>query len=341
MKQSDYQPMNKSEFARALEIPSYERAREKKLKRGSEGDTMVGVIRFQVNSGNAWFYPDLDNKENLAAGLKPDQFDRVFVQSYHTGLALDGDRVSVRVKLPPGNQAKDEPKSKGKKFKSKKGAKFNKSSNGKRGRFDDEAKGKVTRVLERTSNAVLGTYRERGKFRYIEPDFVGFTRPMDLVGEILKAKSGQRVVAELVGWESRSAAPVGKITKVLGWPEDPGVDIESVISKHRLRAGFGGDVKREAEALLTSLQGGVKDDTATNEEGGDPLIEISPAELDRREDWREELVLTVDPDDAKDFDDALAVKALEGGGYELAVHIADVSHYVKPGSALEMCCNHI
>ncbi len=306
--------------------------RDGKGKRGSEGEMMVGAIRFQVGTGHAWFYPELDNKDNIAAGLDPDKFDRVFVQSYHTGLALEGDKVSVRVKFPA---AKKEADSREKKFSGKKDQHPKGGKKGKRGRFDDEAKGKVVRVLKRTSGVVLGTYRERGKFRYMESDFVGFAKPMDLVGDVLGAESGQRVVAELVSWDNKSAAPVGKMTKVLGWPEDPGVDIESVISKHSLHAGFPSDVKEAAVSLLAKLQGDKKSESSDKEEGGDPLIEISAEELERREDWRDELVITVDPDDAKDFDDALAVKELENGGYELAVHIADVSHYVKPGSALD------
>ena len=361
MGRDDYQPMNKSEMARALEVPSYERAAmraslnklerkgkiilgkksryileggasdnkanffQNKGKKGAEGGLMVGVIKFQ-SSGHAWFYPDLGNEDNLAAGLNPDKFDRVFVQSYHTGLALDGDRVSVRVKLPTDSKTKEK---KGK-IKGRRGEKFSK----KKRRFNDEAKGKVVLVLERVSGVILGIYRERGKFRFIEPDFVGFERSVDLIGEVLGAKSGQKVVANLIRWDSRSESPIGEITKVLGWPEDPGVDIESVISKHRLRAGFSSEVKGEAISLLSSLQGG-RNSVDSEIEGGNPCIAISDREMGRREDWRGELVLTVDPDDAKDFDDALAVKELEGGGFELAVHIADVSHYVKPGSELD------
>ncbi|MGJ8657100.1 MAG: ribonuclease R family protein [Akkermansiaceae bacterium] len=368
MKSGDYQPMNKSEFSRALNVPSPARAamraalnklerkgvivagkqsryslagagkgvgNSKVVKKGHAGGLMVGVIRFQ-NGGNAWFYPDLDNKDNIAAGLDVDKFDRVFVMSYDTGLALDGDRVSVNVRLPKSTEEQPpSAKYKGKKFKGKKNAKFSgKRGGNRRGRFDDEAKGKVTNVIKRASGVVLGTFRAKGKFRNIEPDFAGFQRPMELVGGDLGAKSGQKVVAELVSWDSKSAPPVGKITKVLGWPEDPGVDIESVISKHSLRAGFPGDVKDEAIELLASLQGGVKN--AKAEEGEEsPVLNISKKELDRRADWRNELVITVDPDDAKDFDDAISVKSIEGGGYELAVHIADVSHYIKPGSALD------
>lgn len=367
MKSENYEPMNKSEFARALSIQSQERgamrAALSHLERGGlivegkkgryyikgkaanktaggkfskkginagKGGIMVGVIRFQTG-GNAWFYPDLKNEENIAAGLDVDQFDRVFVQSYDTGLALDGDRVSVIVKLPePAEQEPPSAKYRGKNFKGKKGGRESKGR--KSSRFENEAKGKVRHVIERGSNVLLGTFRVQGKFRYVEPDFSGFQTSLELKGEEMGALSGQRVVVELLSWESKSAAPVGKITKVLGWPEDPGVDIESVISKHSLRAGFPAEVKDEAIELLASLQDGT---TASKEGEESPVINISAKELERREDWRDQLVITVDPDDAKDFDDAIAVKSLQGGGWELAVHIADVSHYVKPGSALD------
>ncbi len=368
MKGGNYQPMNKSELARALSVPSAERSAMRavlnrmerkgvisagkkarysiKAKvagpgKGTAPGMMIGVIRFQ-NGGNAWFYPDVKNEGNIAAGLNLDKFDRVFVQSYDTGLAIDGDRVSVSVKIPKSfeKQSEHQPASskyKSKNFKGKKGGqdRRGKSGKGKRGKFDDEAKGKVMDVVKRMSNVVLGTFRVKGKFRYVEPDFVGFQGEMKLVESEMDAKSGQRVVVELVSWDSKNVPPIGQITKVLGWPEDPGVDIESVISKHGLRAGFPGEVKEEAEALLTRLQGGAKNEKNTKAGDENPKINIPEKELERREDWRDELVITVDPNDAKDFDDAVIVKRLENGGYELAVHIADVSHYVKPGSSLD------
>ncbi len=358
--------MNKSEIARDLRIPSYERAKMRaelnKMDRKGEvvmgqksryrlagepsggrrgGSTsrdsgqgmMVGVIRFQ-HSGHAWFYPDVKNEDNIAAGLDVDKFDRVFVHNGDTGLALEGDRVSVKVKFPEAQQEEAPSRGyKGKKFKGKKPKdKRIRGGKGRRGRFDDEAKGRVRDVLERKSNVVLGIFREKGKFRYVEPDFVGFKKPLEIIGKDLDAKPGQQVVCELVRWDDPREAPVGKISKVLGYPEDPGVDIISVIHKYSLRGDFATDVKDEATGLLTSLQGGQS--TAKGDEESKE-ISVSKEEEERREDWRNELVITVDPFDAKDFDDAVIVKRLDGGGWELAVHIADVSHYVKPGSALD------
>jgi len=119
---------------------------------------------------------------------------------------------------------------------------------------------------------------------------------------------------ELVRWDKKATNPLGKIVEVLGWPEDPGVDIVSVIRKHGLRSGFPAEVLAAADEISET---------------------IPQEEYERREDWRNELVLTVDPADAKDHDDAIIVKPIEGGGWELAVHIADVSHYVKPDSDLD------
>jgi len=362
MRRNDYLPMNKSELARALEIESSERpamrAALSKLERGgmiecgkkaryalvgrktdgnsaqssgSKGGLMVGVIRFQ-NGGNAWFYPDLANEKNVAAGLDKDKFDRVFVASHDTGLALEGDRVSVLVKFPSASGVQSpSAKYRGKKFKGKKGGRYQKPKRSGRSRYEDEPKGKVRSILERGQQALLGTFRVSGRFRYVEPDFVGFQTSMELIGDELGAESGQRVVVELERWDDKYAPPVVRMQKVLGWPDAPGVDIESVISKHGLRVEFSSEVKDEAVALLSSLQSGRVYEKGEEESAE---IDISDDELARREDWRSEMVLTVDPDDAKDFDDAICVKKLEDGTWELAVHIADVSHYIKPGSAL-------
>ncbi len=367
MKSPNYQPKNKSEMARALNIPDHARAKMRaelnKMDRAGEVEmgsksgyslvgqqskgrksggrsnrsrgsdrpdkpgvqsTMVGVIKFQ-HSGHAWFYPEVKNEDNIAAGLDVDKFDRVFVHNGDTGLALEGDKVNVKVKFP--EPEKTESNRKPHRGKSSKAKKPNR-----RDRFGNEAKGRVRDVVARSSNVVLGTFHSKGENRYVKPDFIGFHRSMDLRGKHMDAKHGQRVVCELMSWNDPRSSPVGRITKVLGYADEPGVDIISVIHKYSLHQGFTEEVKEEAMDLLARLQGG-----ATDAKEGDEsqIIKVSAEEEERREDWRNELVITVDPFDAKDFDDALVVKPLDGGGWELAVHIADVSHYVKSGSALD------
>ncbi|HEY0341690.1 MAG TPA: VacB/RNase II family 3'-5' exoribonuclease, partial [Steroidobacteraceae bacterium] len=125
---------------------------------------------------------------------------------------------------------------------------------------------------------------------------------------------GQKVVVELKDWPDRRKPPEGVITEVLGAPDAPGVDLLSIIRKHDLPTSFPERVEQEA---------------------ADIAAQIPPQEISRREDFRRIFTLTVDPDDAKDFDDALSYRILPNGDFEVFVHIADVSHYVRPGTALD------
>ncbi|PYI87398.1 MAG: ribonuclease R, partial [Verrucomicrobia bacterium] len=126
--------------------------------------------------------------------------------------------------------------------------------------------------------------------------------------------SDDKVVVRLEQWESRHVNPEGKIIEILGPRAAPGVDILSIIRKYHLPTKFPRAVLEEAEKIPDR---------------------ISAAMLVGREDLRSEFIITIDPDDARDFDDAIHVEELLGGGWRLGVHIADVSAYVPPGSALD------
>jgi ribonuclease R len=127
------------------------------------------------------------------------------------------------------------------------------------------------------------------------------------------ARVGDKVVVKFEEWESRHVNPEGEIIEVLGPASAPGVDMLSIIRKHNLPMDFPEAVEREAERIPER---------------------VDPAEIARREDLREKFVITIDPDDAKDFDDAIDVERT-AHGWKLGVHIADVSHYVRPGNALD------
>lgn len=292
----------------------------RKSNRGSSQSMkgyMSGTIRFQ-HQGHAWFYPDPNDQKNIEAGFDIEKYDRVYIDGRDTEVALDGDKVRVHVKEPKTEVEQSEGKHyKGKK--GKKGGKFKGKKKSSNKPWEKGPSGKVLEIIERVNNTVLGIYRSKGKFKYVEPDFSGFPKNLELEagddGISGGAKSGQTVVVELIRWDNKFTPPVGKIKEVLGWPEDPGVDIVSVIHKYSLRQGFPGEVLQAAENISET---------------------IPKEEYARREDWRDELVVTVDPADAKDYDDAIIVKPQPDGGWELAVHIADVSHYVKPGSELDI-----
>lgn len=128
------------------------------------------------------------------------------------------------------------------------------------------------------------------------------------------AKNGEKVVVKLSNWPENSKSPFGEIVHVLGDPNDTDVEIHSILLEYNLPAEFPVEVEEEANNLDTS---------------------IDEAEVAKRRDMRNVTTFTIDPKDAKDFDDALSIRQLENGNWEIGVHIADVSHYVRPGSLIE------
>lgn len=177
----------------------------------------------------------------------------------------------------------------------------------------DKASGRVIRILERASEIIVGTLQKTKNFHYVVPDDPRmahdiYTKPA------LKAQVGDKVVVKLAEWKSRHVNPEGEIVEVLGRSDAPGVDIMAIIRKYHLPTKFSEQTLAEAEKLPDKVP-------ASDTKG--------------RLDLRQKFIVTIDPDDAKDFDDAINVDELPDGGWRLGVHIADVSHYVEPGSALD------
>ncbi len=181
----------------------------------------------------------------------------------------------------------------------------------------DEIFGRVMRILERARNQFVGTLQRSKQFLYVIPDDPRFShdiyvpQPRD-VGR--PAQIGDKVVVELHEWPSRHVNPEGEIIEVLGAPDAEGVDMLSVIRQYNLSLHFPKEVLQEARAI------------------GD---QVTAADRAGRVDCREHFVFTIDPEDAKDFDDAICIQRAESGNWKLWVHIADVSHYVKPGTLLD------
>ncbi|HEX5219550.1 MAG TPA: ribonuclease R [Verrucomicrobiae bacterium] len=185
------------------------------------------------------------------------------------------------------------------------------------GRGAAQETGSVIRILERKRTQLVGTLQRGRQFLYVIPDDprmphdIYVPEPRD-VGR--KPHIGDKVVVELLEWTSRHNNPEGEIIEVLGAPDAEGVDMLSVLRQYNLPLHFPKAVLAEVRANGTT---------------------VLPHELAGREDCREHHVITIDPDDAKDFDDAICLKRISHDQWRLWVHIADVSHYVKPGSALD------
>jgi ribonuclease R len=181
----------------------------------------------------------------------------------------------------------------------------------------DEATGRVVRVLEAARTQLVGTLQRGRQFLYVIPDDprighdISVPPPTD-VGR--PALVGDKVVVELKEWTSRQSNPEGEIIEVLGPPDAEGVDMLSVIRQYNLSLHFPKPVLQEARAIG---------------------VEVNPADLAGRVDCRSHRVVTIDPDDAKDFDDAICLERAEHGQWKLWVHIADVSHYVRTGTVLD------
>jgi ribonuclease R len=184
-------------------------------------------------------------------------------------------------------------------------------------REDDQETGVVIRVLERKRSQIVGTLQQGRQFLYVTPDDpriphdVLVPAPSD-VGR--PARVGDKVVVELREWESRNSNPEGEIVEVLGAPDAEGVDMLSVLRQYDLPLHFPKAVLHEAHAIGST---------------------VHPHDLAGRLDCRAHNVVTIDPDDAKDFDDAICLERISPEQWRLWVHIADVSHYVKPGTALD------
>ena len=177
--------------------------------------------------------------------------------------------------------------------------------------------GRVVRVLERARTSLVGTLQRGRQFLYVIPDDPRITQdiyvpePTD-VGR--PARLGDKVVVELRDWASRHVNPEGEVIEVLGAPDDEGVDMLSVIRQYNLKLHFPKRVLQEARSFGTQV--------------------LDP-DLRGRTDCRAHPVVTIDPEDAKDFDDAICLQTAGPDKWKLWVHIADVSHYVRPGTALD------
>src|SRR5690606_19256622 len=176
--------------------------------------------------------------------------------------------------------------------------------------------GRVIRVLERARETIVGTYHPARNFGFVTPEDRKLTRDVFVPPGLEKdAAEGDLVVVRVTSWGDGHLGPAGEVERVLGAAGQPGVDVLGVIYGHELPVEFPPEVAAEAEAL--------------RDRG------ITAADLEGRLDLRDELIFTIDPADAKDHDDALSVKRIGDDEWEVGIHIADVSAYVTPGSALD------
>ncbi|WP_323694063.1 ribonuclease R [Staphylococcus pseudintermedius] len=180
-----------------------------------------------------------------------------------------------------------------------------------KGKFEGEVKA----IESHSIKQVVGTFSEARHFGFVVPDDKRIMQDIFVPkGQELGAVEGHKVLVQITQYSDGTNSPEGQISAILGHKNDPGVDILSIIYQHGIEIEFPDDVLKEAENVPETIQSD---------------------ELKGRRDLRDELTITIDGADAKDLDDAIAVKKLDNGNTELTVSIADVSYYVTEGSALD------
>ncbi|WP_373057218.1 ribonuclease R [Zunongwangia sp. H14] len=178
-----------------------------------------------------------------------------------------------------------------------------------------KSEGEVTKILNRKRTQFVGILDLKKDFGFVKVDDPKmYTDIFVQRNKIAEAKDGDKVVVEFEEWPEKADSPFGKIIQVLGTPGEHHTEIHGILAQYGLPHEFPKEVEEFANKLDTSIQ---------------------ESEISKRRDMRKDLTFTIDPKDAKDFDDALSFTKLENGNYEIGIHIADVSHYLQKDTILD------
>ena len=185
---------------------------------------------------------------------------------------------------------------------------FNRKKGGK-------TEGEITRIVERKKTEFVGTIQVQDNFAFVDvTDHKMHTDIFVPKNKIKDAKNGEIVLVKMEDWPEKADSPFGYVIKVLGLPGEHNTEIHAILAQYGLPYEFPTEVEAYANSIDTR---------------------IHPDEIAKRRDMRKDLTFTIDPKDAKDFDDALSFTTLANGNYEIGIHIADVSHYLKEGTVLD------
>ena len=175
--------------------------------------------------------------------------------------------------------------------------------------------GEVIRILERANKTLVGTYESSKNFAFVIPTDTRISKDVFVSrSDSNGAKDGHVVEVEITKWSEKRRNPEGRVINILGHKDEAGTDIRAIIKQHGLPEEFPEEVIEQADNISE---------------------EIKPKELEGRLDLRNTTTFTIDGADAKDYDDAISIEILKNGNYNLGVHIADVTHYVREGSPLD------
>ncbi|HLP72044.1 MAG TPA: ribonuclease R [Bacteroidales bacterium] len=239
--------------------------------------------KFRIKQARGYVTGTVDMTRMGYGFVQTDELDEdVFISAKNLRTALHGDKVKVYM------------------FARKKGAR---------------PEGEVVEIIERWRTTFVGTVEVMPNFAFLVPD--NKNMPFDLFipsSKLNGAKQGQKAVAKVVEWDSKSKNPVAEIINVLGYPGQNETEMHAILAEFELPYSFTEEVEADAEKIPS---------------------EILKSEIKGRRDFRDVPTFTIDPEDAKDYDDALSLRQLENGNWEVGVHIADVTYYIQTDSLVE------
>lgn len=183
-------------------------------------------------------------------------------------------------------------------------------------RKDTTQTGEVLEILRRSKSGFAGVIEKNNDTYFLAPsDLKMYTDIIIPENKLNGAEIGKKVFVKIIDWKDPKKSPIGEVKEILGNPKEHNAEMRAIALEKGFSEDFPIDVLEEAGKLKE--------------------IGIEEKEIKSRKDMRDTLTVTIDPDDAKDFDDAISFKEIEGGKYEIGIHIADVSHYVRAGTALD------
>jgi ribonuclease R len=182
-------------------------------------------------------------------------------------------------------------------------------------RHGRKTEGQIVEIVKRAKEQFVGILQVSKYYAYLIPDSRSFSVDIYIPsGKIMNAKNGEKVLVKITDWPENSKNPFGEVIAVLGKPGQNNVEMQSIIAEYGFPLAFPDKVEKDAASIP---------------------IKISAEEIRKRRDFRDVFTITIDPADAKDFDDAISLKQIDNEHWEVGVHIADVSHYVIENSALD------
>lgn len=180
--------------------------------------------------------------------------------------------------------------------------------------------GEVVEILKRAKTEFIGVAKVSDRFAFVIPDDRKMSHDIFVpLNDLNGAKDGEKVQVSLTDWPEDAKNPIGKIVHILGKQGENNTEMNAILAEYGFPLNFPSEVEKEANAISE---------------------QVTAADIEGRRDFRDTVTFTIDPLDAKDFDDAISFKKLANGNYEIGVHIADVSYYIKPNSSLEKEAQH-